>query len=161
MPGFISPYRGVRYHLKDHTNRVPRNRRELFNFRHSSLRTKIESTFGLLKNKFKILAAKPHYPFHTQVDTVLACTVLHNYIQIADPFDPELLEEVEIEEEDGDMMNENDATVLDLSQQLPTHEQSQRRDEWRIRRDEIALNMWVDYCNKRNGGDTTEQGLGV
>ena len=70
MPGFISPYRGVRYHLKEHSGKTPKNRRELFNLRHSSLRSKIESTFGTLKNRFKILCAKPHYPFPIQVDIV-------------------------------------------------------------------------------------------
>jgi len=85
MPGFISPYQSVRYHLKEQEGRTPKNRRELFNLRHSSLRTKIESTFGILKNRFKILSSKPHHPFITQVDIILAYTVLHNFIVVTDP----------------------------------------------------------------------------
>ncbi|XP_020249416.1 uncharacterized protein LOC109826808 [Asparagus officinalis] len=105
MPGFISPYRGVRYHLKEYSGKTPNNRRKLFNLRHSSLRSKIESAFGTLKNRFKILCAKPHYTFPIQVDIVLAYMVLHNFIVIVDPSD-ELLNESEINE-DIDVMADN------------------------------------------------------
>ena len=37
----ITPYRGVRYHLKDYSRRRPQNARELFNHHHSSLRNVI------------------------------------------------------------------------------------------------------------------------
>ncbi|KAF6176507.1 hypothetical protein GIB67_007890 [Kingdonia uniflora] len=35
--GFLVPYRGVRYHLKEHDGRTPTNEKELFNYHHSSL----------------------------------------------------------------------------------------------------------------------------
>lgn len=55
-PGILPPYRGVRYHLKEFQGtRRPENPKELFNLRHSSLRTTIERAFGTLKNRFKIL----------------------------------------------------------------------------------------------------------
>uniref|UniRef100_A0A8I6YP63 DDE Tnp4 domain-containing protein n=1 Tax=Hordeum vulgare subsp. vulgare TaxID=112509 RepID=A0A8I6YP63_HORVV len=42
-PGILPPYRGVRYHLKEYRGaREPENPRELFNHRHSSLRTTVE-----------------------------------------------------------------------------------------------------------------------
>jgi len=44
-----TPYRGVRYHLKEYFRKGPQNARELFNHRHSSLRNVIERTFGVLK----------------------------------------------------------------------------------------------------------------
>ncbi|GMI71342.1 hypothetical protein like AT5G41980 [Hibiscus trionum] len=37
----ISPYRGVRYHLKEFSNHRPENAKEHFNLRHSSLRTTV------------------------------------------------------------------------------------------------------------------------
>jgi hypothetical protein len=41
--GILPPYRGVRYHLKEFQGtRRPKNPKELFNLRHSSLRTTIE-----------------------------------------------------------------------------------------------------------------------
>ena len=35
--GIITPYRGVRYHLKEFSDHRPENAKELFNLRHSSL----------------------------------------------------------------------------------------------------------------------------
>jgi hypothetical protein len=45
----LTPYRGVRYHLKEwaNTNQRPQNKEELFNLRHASLRNIIERTFGV------------------------------------------------------------------------------------------------------------------
>ncbi|XP_020262544.1 uncharacterized protein LOC109838521 [Asparagus officinalis] len=111
MLGFISPYRGVRYHLKEFTGRTPQNRRELFNLRHSSLRSKIEATFDILKNHFKILTAKPHYPFPAQVKIILACTVLHNYIVTVDPNDDLLNKDINIEDDDREERIEEDNDI--------------------------------------------------
>ncbi|XLU66840.1 hypothetical protein S245_025893, partial [Arachis hypogaea] len=40
--GLITPYRSVRYHLKEYARRGPENEKELFNLRHASLRNIIE-----------------------------------------------------------------------------------------------------------------------
>ncbi|KAJ3669504.1 hypothetical protein LUZ60_011454 [Juncus effusus] len=45
-----------------------------------SLRTSIECAFGALKNRFKILICRPYFPYSTQVDLVLICCTIHNYI---------------------------------------------------------------------------------
>ncbi|XP_020276048.1 uncharacterized protein LOC109850441 [Asparagus officinalis] len=154
--GFISLYRGVRYHLKEHSGKTPKNRMELFNLRHSSLRSKIESAFGTLKNRFKILCAKPHYPFPTQVDIVLACTILHNFIATVDPSD-ELLSESEIDEDiNGEVTNENDNNLVNFTQTQTQREKTESRNEWKTLRDNIAWAMWVDYCDKYNHSVTTE-----
>ena len=108
MPGFISPYRSVRYQLKERGRHTPKSQRVLFNLRHSSLRTKIEFTFGSLKNRFKILSTKPHHPFFSQVDIVVAYYILHNYIIVTDPIHNRLKEEVLLVEEQGDIMNDDD-----------------------------------------------------
>lgn len=80
-PGILPPYRGVRYHLKEFgAGRRPQTPQELFNLRHSSLRTTVERAFGTLKNRFKILANKPFFPFRKQVKIVIACCVLQNWI---------------------------------------------------------------------------------
>ncbi|KAL2474937.1 Uncharacterized protein Adt_35673 [Abeliophyllum distichum] len=43
-PGFLSPYRRTRYHRRDIEGHRPENSKELFNFRHSSLRNTVERT---------------------------------------------------------------------------------------------------------------------
>ena len=63
--GIISPYRSVRYHLKEFSDNPPRNDKELFNLRHSSLRTSIERCFAVLKKRFRVLDAEPFWSFPT------------------------------------------------------------------------------------------------
>jgi hypothetical protein len=79
-PGFLPPFRGTRYHLREYGTNRPQNQRELFNLRHSSLRVTVERAFGALKNRFRILDNKPFHPYKTQVKLVLACCILHNWI---------------------------------------------------------------------------------
>ncbi|KAH1072771.1 hypothetical protein J1N35_025099 [Gossypium stocksii] len=85
--GYITPYRGVRYHLKEFSDQGPKNAKELFNLRHSSLRITIERVFGIFKKRFRVLDAEPFWNFQTQVDIVLACCIIHNHIMGVDPND--------------------------------------------------------------------------
>ncbi|KAG6497403.1 hypothetical protein ZIOFF_045302 [Zingiber officinale] len=55
LTGLITLYRGERYHLKEYSCNPPRNARELFNLRHSSLRNAIERAFGVVKKRFAII----------------------------------------------------------------------------------------------------------
>ncbi|XP_020266237.1 uncharacterized protein LOC109841701 [Asparagus officinalis] len=137
----LYPLHGVRYHLKEFTGKIPQNRRELFHLRHLSLMSKIEATFGISKNRFKILTVKPYYPFPTQVDIVLACTVLHNYIATVDPNDDLLNANMNINEDDGEERIEEDNDIVDFTQNQTQREQNASRDEWKSRRDQIALDM--------------------
>jgi len=142
MPGFIAPYRGVRYHLKEIEGRRPQNARELFNFRHSSLRSTIERSFALLKNRFGILDnKKPKYPLEIQIDIVLACTVIHNYILGVDPYDP-MVNDVgttEVEYDDQNFSEHHESQPLSQSQQRAANQ------EWVAKREAIAQNMWNTY----------------
>ena len=69
----LTPYRGVRYHLREWAlgNRRPQNAKELFNLRHSSLRNAIERIFGVIKKRFPILVEMSPYTFPFQTDLVL------------------------------------------------------------------------------------------
>jgi len=132
----ITPYRGVRYHLKEYSRRGPQNACELFNHRHPSLRNVIERTFGVLKKRFPIIGSgtEPHYSMDTMTDIVLACCILHNFLRLVDN-DNSLLEEVDRELMQGD---------IDVS-----HSQT-REDDYRLGsqiRDTIANEMWTGYCN--------------
>ena len=79
----LTPYRRVRYHLKEWGSRAkrPRTAKELFNRRHSSARSIIERTFGVLKARFRILTAMRPYSYKKQCSMVQACFVLHNFIR--------------------------------------------------------------------------------
>lgn len=81
--GFIAPFEGIRYHIHDYrgANLLPRNAKELFNHRHSSLRNAIQTSFEVLRRRFPILKVAPQYAFHIQRDIVIAACVLHNLIR--------------------------------------------------------------------------------
>ncbi|XP_059670700.1 protein ALP1-like [Cornus florida] len=81
MPDYLAPFRCHTYHFQEYRRtRQPRGREEVFNHRHSSLRTIIERSFGLLNMRFAILRAMSPYKFSTQVLIVMACCTLHNFI---------------------------------------------------------------------------------
>ncbi|GJR25997.1 putative nuclease HARBI1 [Tanacetum coccineum] len=91
----IAPFRGVRYHLKEYSNRAPQNPRELFNLRYASLRNTIERASGVLKKGFPIVRSttEPFYSCETQSNIFLACCILHNFL-LEEYCDKELEDEV-------------------------------------------------------------------
>ncbi|KAL0435193.1 UNVERIFIED_CONTAM: hypothetical protein Sradi_0227200 [Sesamum radiatum] len=81
--GFLTPYRGVRYHQKEwkHGSLDPQNKEELFNLRHGSARNVIDRTFDLLKSRWGVLTSLSHYPISVQNKIIIACCLLHNFIR--------------------------------------------------------------------------------
>lgn len=80
---FIAPIRGYRYHISNYRTREQRRYtvpQELFNHRHAQLRNVVERTFGILKQRFRILTTMKPFTFNTQSQVVLACCILHNFI---------------------------------------------------------------------------------
>jgi hypothetical protein len=72
------------YHIQDFQNVAePREKKEIFNYAHSSLRNVIETAFGVLKIKWRILLQIPCYPGTTQTKIIVACMALHNFIKVA------------------------------------------------------------------------------
>ncbi|XP_039123299.1 uncharacterized protein LOC120259907 [Dioscorea cayenensis subsp. rotundata] len=124
-PDFIPLYRGVRYHLKEFCSRTTANAKELFNLRHSSARTSIERAFGSLKNCFKVLASRYFFPFKTQVDLVLACCTLYNYILTGSQ---------------DEFIHAEEDWVPRVSQ-TTAWDQREEAQEWAARRDQIATKM--------------------
>ncbi|CAL5377445.1 unnamed protein product [Camellia sinensis] len=90
MTGFLAPYRSERYHLDQFRGgrRRPNGYKELFNYRHSSLRNVIERSFGVLKNRFPILRSMPNYMQIRQGTIVTACYACHNWIRMHSTNDP-------------------------------------------------------------------------
>ncbi|RWR85031.1 putative nuclease HARBI1 [Cinnamomum micranthum f. kanehirae] len=101
--GFIAPYRGVRYHLKEWlTTQAPQTPKELYNLRHSKLRNVVERTFAVLKQRFPILQTAPRYPLKTQAKIVVACCFMHNYIKqwnYNDDMEEEHAQEMDVDED--------------------------------------------------------------
>lgn len=132
----MTPYRGVRYHLKEYSARPPENSRELFNLRHASLRNAIERAFGVLKRRFPIIRSttEPFYSCETQSDIFLACCILHNF----------LLEE----DRDKDLEDEVIQEVLNGSEEEVRHNLRDTREgsTWADQlRNSIANQMWTNY----------------
>ncbi|KAL0014453.1 hypothetical protein SO802_001522 [Lithocarpus litseifolius] len=80
--GFLAPYKGERYHIPEfergeHLHHLE----EKYNYLHSSLRSVIERTFGVWKNKWKILRSMPPFHIRTQCHIIVATMVLHNFIR--------------------------------------------------------------------------------
>ncbi|XP_059658403.1 protein ALP1-like [Cornus florida] len=82
MSTFLAPHRGVWYHLQDYRGRrgQVRGPKELFNYRHSSLRNVIERCFRILKKRFPILKLMSSYDVDMQAQIVVACCTIHNFI---------------------------------------------------------------------------------
>ena len=105
-PRFIAPYRGDRYHIGSFrgTKRRYSSEKDLFNHRHAQLRNVVEHTFGVLKARFPILTRNGGipYPYKKQVQIVMACCIIHNFIRKVDRND-ELFELYEQEGTQGDV----------------------------------------------------------
>jgi hypothetical protein len=128
----LPPFRSTRYHLNEWGNNPVQNEKELFNLRHSSLRITVERAFGSLKRRFKILDdATPFFPFQTQVNIVVACCIIHNWV-INDDID-ELV------------MGPNESIIQDND----TSTVGQPNDHaWMVQfRQGLADQMWADRQN--------------
>ncbi|XP_020874356.1 putative nuclease HARBI1 [Arabidopsis lyrata subsp. lyrata] len=95
---FLAPYRSSRngvvmYHMSQFYNGPPpRNKQELFNRCHASLRSVIERTFGVWKKKWRILSDFPRYDIDVKKRVVMATMGLHNFIRISNYFDEDFVE---------------------------------------------------------------------
>ena len=81
--GYLGPHRSMRYHLGQFARGGPPvSARELFNRKHSGLRSVIERTFGVWKAKWRILDRKhPKYGLVKWIKLVTATMALHNFIR--------------------------------------------------------------------------------
>ncbi len=97
----MTPYRGVRYHLKEckKANQQPQYKNELFNLRHSSLRTVISK-----KNRFVILTNMDRrgYSFDAQRQLILCVVMIPNYMRYKSVEEDQLYQNVSIREYDAE-----------------------------------------------------------
>ena len=59
----------------------------------------------------------------------------------------------------GEIVDEDDDAIVNFSNTKTTRQQAEARDEWKQKRDQIAEDMWVNYCDLHNEGDTTESDM--
>ncbi|XP_021974531.1 uncharacterized protein LOC110869598 [Helianthus annuus] len=132
----MTPYRGVRYHLKEYSTRAPENSKELFNLRHASLRNVVERAFGVLKKRFLIIrsTAEPFYSCQTQSDIFLVCCILHNFL-LEEDHDKDLEDEV-LHEVLNELVEEERHSTIGMC------EGSTEADQLR---NSIANQMWTNY----------------
>ncbi|CAA0819606.1 Unknown protein, partial [Striga hermonthica] len=135
-PGFLAPYRGVRYHLDEWGtgNRAPQNYRELYNLRHAKARNVIERAFGILKMRWAILRSHSYYPIRTQNRIIMACGLIHNFIRTTMPEDP-----MENELPEFPTLGTPHVDDDDLIDQVDSN------PEWSLKRDQLAQHMFVEW----------------
>lgn len=134
-PQFLTPYRGVRYHLKEWAqvpNARPANFKELFNLRHSSLRNIIERAFGIIKRRYKILASGSEYSLETQIKLFPACATLHNFIVSIEGEGTWNINTRDDETDEEEYLSSKDDSSIAVAQ-----------------RDVMAEQMWSDYLLHR------------
>ncbi|XP_042513910.1 protein ALP1-like [Macadamia integrifolia] len=155
MPGYMAPFKNVRYHPHNfrHVPRQPQGTEELFNFTHYSLRTVIERSLCVLKKRFPILKMMQPYSFKTQILIVIACSTIHNFIRKQTTSDwlfekaerGELDDECEVDYSDSgsDSDSDNDE-AMDIEDVKDDTQQ-----QWEIYRKQIAEQIEEAY---KDGG---------
>ncbi|XP_010503732.2 PREDICTED: putative nuclease HARBI1 isoform X2 [Camelina sativa] len=145
--GFLAPYRSsrngvVRYHMSQFNNGPPpRNKQELFNRCHASLRSVIERTFGVWKKKWRILCEFPRYNTHVQKRVVMATMGLHNFIRISNYFDEDFAEVME-HTDISDTNSENDEGDMETTAIADGDQMANTREN-------IADMLWENQNNFR------------
>ncbi|KAG8368382.1 hypothetical protein BUALT_Bualt15G0039700 [Buddleja alternifolia] len=136
--GFLTPYRGVRYHMQEWNScRIaPANAYEFFNKTHSKARNVIERSFGLLKVRWAILRSNSFYLVKVQNRIIMACCLLQNFIRtdmVVDPVEAELPEIT-------DPTDDPDVAFI---------EQVEPSQQWNSWRDNLANAMFDEWRGSR------------
>ena len=134
----LTPYRGVRYHLREitQTELQPQNKEELFNYRHSSLRNAVERCFGIFKRRWRIFDRPHEFSIKTQVKLVYALVGVHNFINRETGLQKDF-EELE--------PYENEVRELDLRDLENQESLTATTPDMSAFRDEMAQKMWDNY----------------
>lgn len=112
----------------------PTNREELYNLRHASARSVVNHTFGVLKQRFKILVCPPEFDVSTQAHIPSALAALHNFIQEHDP------------NELADRKNVRDPEPGPITSELSIGTVWESDGEAiEVKRDLVAQDMWDSY----------------
>nr|KAJ0202150.1 hypothetical protein LSAT_V11C600330720 [Lactuca sativa] len=132
--GFLTPYRGQRYHLND-WSRLPTNAKELYNMRDSSARNIIERCFGLIKSRWAILRDNAYHPIESMPRIIISCCLMHNFICTTMTEDP-LDQEIPTNHTQFGHEHDNVISTVATSQ------------GWTDRRDLLANTMFTDWSSR-------------
>ena len=129
----LTPFKCVRYHLKEFDVNGPVNAKELFNLRHASLRNVIERMYGNIKRRFPVLVKMSPYDFDFQCDIVQCCFLRHNFIRLNQLYEDEFYREQEAEVNDMHLHDE------------PDDDDDLNMNALKAWRNGIANAMWAHY----------------
>ncbi|CAH9131108.1 unnamed protein product [Cuscuta epithymum] len=138
--GYLVPYPKLRYHLEQFENEAPTNAQEAFNRSHSSLRSCIERSFGVLKKRWKILSRMPMFSVKTQIDVIMATFALHNYIRKFSSDDMIF----EVLERHPDFIPRDDLADIQNSSSSAINSQTESCTEMKEHRNSIASLIWAN-----------------
>ncbi|XP_065620330.1 uncharacterized protein LOC112003400 isoform X2 [Quercus suber] len=152
---FLPPHKSTRYHAQEFhsSNRTPTTKKELFNYRHSSLRMVIERSFGVLKARFPILNLMPNFKRSRQRYVITACCCLHNFLRINNRCD-ELFNTWENVEYEGNPVvppgsDNNGASTSTANQRHVVEMSNASKRRMAQFRDDTTDAMWNDYVARR------------
>nr|XP_027109045.1 uncharacterized protein LOC113728886 [Coffea arabica] len=145
MPGFLEPFKGGRVSRVGQGCGRGQGPKELFNTRHSQLRNVVERSFGVLKQRFAYLKGPVPYSYmQTQINVVIACCALHNFLRETQPSDDHFLqyeqEDIQVQAEAGGNPYPNIQPLV-----VPPHEIA----AWKAMREEMANQMHASSRRRR------------
>ncbi|CAN1272354.1 Protein ALP1-like [Linum perenne] len=79
--GFLTPFRGQRYHLSEWGSNQPNTPEEYYKMKHAKARNVIDRVFAALKMRWALLRDTTWFPTDVIADIVNACCLLHNFIE--------------------------------------------------------------------------------
>lgn len=110
----------------------------------TALRNVIERSFGVLKRRFAILrGVVPNYTMTTQINIIIACCVMHNFIR-----DPQPNDMYFTNLDEGDPVIHGAIPPYLEIQSL--HSPLEVVEQWIAMRDTMATHMFIIYRNTRN-----------
>ncbi|KAH6832664.1 hypothetical protein C2S53_006451 [Perilla frutescens var. hirtella] len=172
--GFLAPYRGYRYHLREWKagHRVAQNYQEHFNMKHAKARNVIERIFGQLKSRWAILRNNMEYDpvlddeeYIIQLEQVMAANNEENgeYIEVVEPskawsaFKEQLAQQILIHVEAMSSSHNNNFSRAPTSPPPPPpppHVVSKERRTWTCAEDDalivILKKLVVDGMRQEN-----------
>ncbi|XP_023911032.1 uncharacterized protein LOC112022646 [Quercus suber] len=153
---FLPSHRSTRYHAQEFysSGRRITSKKELHNYRHSSLRMVIKRYFGVLKVRFLILNLMPNFKPIRQHYVVIVCCALHNFIRTNNQSD-ELFRTLEESVGEGSVTNSEGSGDAGASTSSTTqrHVLEMLSASKRVMgqfRDNITDTMWDDYVARGN-----------
>ncbi|KAL0010416.1 hypothetical protein SO802_005524 [Lithocarpus litseifolius] len=152
---FLPPHKATLYHAQEfkRSNRQPALGKELFNYRHSSLRMVIERSFGVLKARFPILSCMTNYKESWQRLVVSVCCALHNFMHINNCRDEMFNSWENLDVNRDDVQVGNNGNSLESSASAERRHVREMFDVAKRAmgefRDDVTARMWEEYTRRR------------